>query len=184
MNEVDDIIKKLIKKISFDSPKVIWSETLDKNILEKFMNSISEDTKIFIENKLCKILLPVTGAHGDLKDEHFFIGKDKKYYIIDWEFFRPTGSIITDCLRLYSLRQVRKLRKEGIVISQYDPMSVMNYGINCSIDLSEIGEISEIALLTMLSNCCMPSTGHLNNRLKKFNMYIGSFKKTIEEMNA
>ncbi len=181
LSEVDKIIKDLHEKIPSDSRKAIWSETLDKNFLARLFSRLTEKQKYFIENSLSKSFLPVTGAHGDLKDEHFFKDRDNKNYIIDWEFFRPEGSIITDILRLYSMRRIKELKKKEIKISQYDPMLVLKHGLDCCIDLSEIGGEMEIALLTMITNCCIHVTGSSNRRLEKFPLYIDLImKKDLE----
>ena len=175
-SEIDETVKKLYKKIPSDSQEVLWSETMDKILLNKLFERLTENQKLFIEKKLSRTFLPVTGAHGDLKDEHFFKDKDNTYYIIDWEFFRPKGSIVTDILRLYSLRQINKLKKSGIIVSQFNPMLVLEYGLESPIDLSSVGEDVEIALLTMITNCCV-TTGNMNQRLKIFTRNMNSIMK-------
>ena len=181
-SEIDETVKKLYKKIPSDSLEVLWSETMDKNFLNKLFERLPENQKLFIEKKLSRTFLPVTGAHGDLKDEHFFKNQDNNCCIIDWEFFRPEGSIVTDILRLYSMRQMKKLKKKGIRISQYNPMLVLEYGIESPIDLSSIGEEVEIALLTMITNCCIPSTGNMNRRLERFTQSMNSIMNNYSEM--
>ncbi len=180
-SEIDEIVNKLYKKIPSDSKEVLWTETMDKILLNKLFERLTENQKLFIEKKLSRSFLPVTGAHGDLKDEHFFKDKDNKYYIIDWEFFRPEGSIVTDILRLYSMRQIEKLKKKGIRISQYNPMFVLEYGIESPIDLSSIGGEIEIALLTMITNCCV-TTGNMNRRLERFTQSMNSIMNNYSEI--
>ena len=180
--EIDEIMKKLYGKIPAEAPKVLWSETMDKHFLKELLERLTEKQKLFIENKLSNTFLPVTGAHGDLKDEHFFKNSDNSFYIIDWEFFRPEGSIVTDILRLYSMRQMKHLKKRGIKISQYNPMLVLNHGLESCIDLSLVGGKIEIALLTMITNCCIPSTGCRKKRLQRFTRNISNIMENYEEI--
>ncbi len=177
--QIDEIINILHKRIPANSKRVLWSDTFDKIFLNKLLMTLLKNKKLFVENMLSKTFLPVTGAHGDLKDEHFLTDKDGAIYIIDWEYFRPHGSIITDILRLYSTRRARQLENRNI---KYNPILLLKHGLGCSIDLSEIGQESEIALLSIISNFCIPSEGSTNHRLDIFSENIDLFFKNHLEI--
>lgn len=99
---VENLLKKMPEKLEYKE----WDKTLKTTSLELIFNNISDASKFYIEEVLSGTKLPITGAHGDLIDSNLFF-RDGRVYIIDWEFYRNYGSIISDFLRYYMMKRSR-----------------------------------------------------------------------------
>lgn len=77
-----------------------WDETLPTEKLLHVTNHLDSTSREFLTDELGEVRLPVTGAHGDLAPKNILFPCDRLFLLIDWEFFRPTGSVYTDLLHL------------------------------------------------------------------------------------
>lgn len=108
MNErdCDRVILRLLDNVSDGCEYREWDKTLDQSALNIIMHNMSEDVRAFIDSALSGIKLPITGAHGDLIQQNF-LGSSYDVKIIDWEFYREHGSIVSDVLRYFMVKRSR-----------------------------------------------------------------------------
>jgi hypothetical protein len=97
-------MQRLLDSIPEECLNRYWYETFDADSFAVVWNTLPRNIQKELDAGLDGVRLAVTGAHGDFRDRHVFIDADRAYKLIDWEYYNAKGSVVTDILRLYSIR--------------------------------------------------------------------------------
>jgi len=144
----------------------VWYETLDVHAFKEFWQLLDTKAIQHINDILASTKLPVTGAHGDLHHKNILVSDTMHKYLIDWEYFRINGSLITDILRFNSWLVRKKYSK---INPLYSPKILMNYKPHSFLNYRFNNDIYKLSLLTAISNTCMPGASKsVNTRTKLF----------------
>lgn len=156
MDEVDRLMYALAQKVDALVPVefVDWKDSFDRVSLESALNVLGSKESEFVLASLCGLKLPVTGAHGDLIDRNIMVSEKGELKIIDWEFYRPLGSVLTDLLRNHHYR-LQKYHNTDF----FDPWFVFRFGVPPALKRGELlsryaNDISQLGILNALSNVC------------------------------
>ena len=97
------IAAELLEHMSPSIPLAPWCRTVGPHVISEIVPNLDAGTWAHLEHHLNGVMLPSTGAHGDLKDVNMLIDGGRGFFIVDWEFFRPEGSAIEDICRLLAI---------------------------------------------------------------------------------
>ena len=133
---------------------VDWKYSFDRVSLETALNVFGSKESEFVLGSLCGLKLPVTGANGDLIDRNIMVSEKGEPKIIDWEFYRPLGSVLTDLLRNHNHR-LHKYHNTDL----FDPGFVVRAGVPPALNRGELlsryaNDVSQLGILNALSNVC------------------------------
>lgn len=170
----------LVDRISNFNQSVKWNKTLDTNRFDFLWSKLSSSEETFITNKLDLVTLPVTTAHGDLSPLNVLFDAEGNIKIIDWEYYRPHGSVITDILRLHVFFYKLNPGFNGISISsQYDVKEMLNQRIFSSLS-SQLGISEEkLALLAAISNTSMNVAQNKDAIIRRVNQFKKSLSRIV-----
>ncbi|WP_196800885.1 hypothetical protein [Thioalkalivibrio sp. ALE17] len=155
-DEVDRLMYGLAQDVdAFVSVEFVdWKNSFDRVSLETALDVLGSKESEFVLASLCGLKLPVTGAHGDLIDRNIMVSKDGEPKIIDWEFYKPFGSVLTDLLRNHNYR-LKKFHNTDL----FDPWFIVRAGVPPALKRGELlskytNDISQLGILNALSNVC------------------------------
>lgn len=149
--EIDEFAKHLLERIPSNISYQHWDKTLEQNSLSRMYEVMTKEQQDFINSTLQGVKLPITSAHGDLIDKNIWIDQNGKIKLIDWEYYREQGSVITDLLRLYSFRFKAKMKQ-----SQFSPTLIKDINLPISFQKYMDIPISKLSLLAAITNVCLP----------------------------
>lgn len=169
----------LVDRISNSNQYVKWYKTFDTNRFDFVWSKLTSSEKSLINNKLDLVTLPVTTAHGDLSPRNVLFDAEGNIKIIDWEYYRPHGSVVTDILRLHVFFYKLNPGFNGIFISsQFDIKEMLNQRIFSSLS-SHLGISEEkLAILAALSNTSMNVAQNKDAIIRRVNQ----FKKSLSQI--
>jgi len=183
--EIEILAQTLLDRTPAACHRAVWCETFDSHKFEAVWACMSEKQKKITNCLLGNLRIPVTGAHGDLAKNNIMVEDTGEIKIIDWEYFRERGSVVTDILYLYCSLHIRK-SSEKI----YNPFLIKKYGMplffgnnvfseneNPSLDaLSLLGGFSAVCKTWV----CRPEESH-DKIIKDFVKYDFDFFSTCYE---
>jgi len=74
-----------------------WKETLDIVFWSRIWPLVDKKLKNSIDEVMNALELPLTGSHGDFNPNNLLVNNcTGEYYLIDWDNFRKTGSVVQD----------------------------------------------------------------------------------------
>ncbi len=135
----------------------LWWKTLDQSSFELVWDSLNSTEKFLYKKYLNDMVLPVTSAHGDLVHMNILFDEDNKIRVVDWEYYRPYGSVLTDLLRLHFwyFRQElgSNLKKK---MSPFDVDMIMEHRIFEKLSRYLQLDEKKLCLLAGVANASMP----------------------------
>lgn len=172
-DQIDTFAKYLLESIPLEVSYQVWWKTLDQDRLERMWKVLGDPYSKLIMSFLAHVKLPVTGAHGDFIDQNILLNHEKVVQIIDWEYWRPQGSVVTDLLRLYSIRHARNMKISEFSSNIFNEFDLPHYFIKYT-NLS----VKILSILAAITNVCLPAT--IGPTEKRASILLSSLKDFFE----
>ncbi len=151
--ELTELLYERACKYSSD----LWWKTLDQSSFQLVWDSLNGTEKFLYKKYLNDMVIPVTSAHGDLVHMNILFDQDNKIRVVDWEYYRPYGSVLTDLLRLhfwYFRQELRaNLQKK---MSPFNVDMIMEYRIFEKLSGYLQLDEKKLCLLAGVANASMP----------------------------
>lgn len=165
-NQFHRLVINLLTAIPSGSPRKIWRDTLSQPYFDGLLNDLESPLRVFIDQTLGDLMLPVTGAHGDFHVKNITWDSSEAPFVIDWEGFRENGSCVEDaCGLILSASWARNHqyikdpkgrepseytdacmlaidRGDFSIVSQNTTLSEMQCAVLAAISRSHIGDIA------------------------------------------
>ena len=167
-----ELIENLIQHTKKQNwPMQPWFNTLEPNCFQRFWDALPKEAQQLIDRVLHGSLLPVTSCHGDLIEGNILADENDHIKIIDWEYFRKHGSIVTDIARLHIFYLKSNINSQEA--SQFNPHLLERY-LPVTLFQSRFGlSKQQLSFIGAISNVCLPvAAGNTERRTDRFLRYI------------
>lgn len=182
IEEIDTALGEFLNSLDNALHLRPWTEVIEPYFNSNVLPALDNDLSEKIERELAGVLLPESGAHGDLCDRHFLKTSRGEIKVIDWEYFNPHGSYVLDLLRLLMAREVDRLRLlqgRSKSLSQLNPSVMLNVELKgqfasvlSSLTARQAGLLAALAVLSMPEDKNFRS---LDQKIDKFRKCTNSF---------
>ena len=150
--ELTELLCDRMRKYRYD----FWWETLDQSSFKIVWESLDNTERLLYKKYLNDMVLPVTSAHGDLVYTNILFNHNNTIKIVDWEYYRPHGSVLTDLLRLHFWYFRQELSSSEKKISPFDVSMMMEYRILENLSSYLKLDEKKLCLLAGIANASMP----------------------------
>jgi len=180
-SQVDSFVWELLTLNLNQFDSIIWYESLDQLMFKNLIEYLPETKVNFIKSFLSEIYLPKTGSHGDLIDQNILYDYNSGVKIIDWEYFRPNGSLYTDILRLYSRRNEKDIAGQNYskYNKQFDPFCLPKHNFLELLQSKLKVSHNQLSLLSAITNTTLPVVSKKEIRFESLEYYLDIFANDI-----
>ncbi len=160
LQEIDIFVQNILESLHSNLIYQPWHKTLNQKRFKTIWKILTSKQKKYVSSVLDGIYLPVTGAHGDFLDKNIMVDQDNKIKVIDWEYYRPHGSVVTDVINYYHSRS------RGIYAGKKsDPTPLEKYGLPVDLHKAMLyskkkASLKQLSVLSVVSKATAPGRTH------------------------
>lgn len=118
-------MSKILSKAKLEYSNVSWTSLLGPEILQHIKNN--PKVYEFIKENLEDVEYPNTGTHGDFHPNNILVDFDQNFWIVDWENYNKTGSLVWDLYWFYGNWKRSSPKPVEDIVSIYQHSQKMNF---------------------------------------------------------